>query len=380
MIVIPGKIPIIIHPLFWLFAFLIGWLNSMVLTGALIWVGIIFVSVLIHEFGHALTALFFKQKVQIQLVPLGGLTSYEGAPLRLWQQFLITFNGPLFGFFLFLLATALLATHLFDAPLALRILKLTQFANLFWTLVNLLPVMPLDGGQLLRIVLEALFGVKGFKAALLVGALLAGVISLTFFIFQQILIGALFFLFAFQSFVSWRKSRLVIGSDREEENRHLMAEAEKAIAEGKIETAKQFIEQIRAKTKGGVLFLAATQYLALFFQKEGKNKEAYDLLLPLKEHLDDPARLMLHTLAAEQKNYSLVAELSSDCYQMAPSQEVALHNARAFAALHQAKPAGGWLRAAWEFGHFDLESFLSQEPFLQIKDEAEFKEFVDPLR
>ncbi len=43
------------------------------------------------------------------------------------------------------------------------ILKYTQVANLFWTIVNLLPVLPLDGGQLLRIVLEAAFGVKDLR-------------------------------------------------------------------------------------------------------------------------------------------------------------------------------------------------------------------------
>ena len=100
MIVIPGPIPVAIHPLFWLLATVIGWIYSQSLPGVLIWIGIIFFSVLIHEFGHALTAVAFRQRAQIQLVALGGLTSFEGPKLRFWQQFLITFNGPLFGFFL----------------------------------------------------------------------------------------------------------------------------------------------------------------------------------------------------------------------------------------------------------------------------------------
>ena len=54
MIRIPGKIPIAISPLFWIFAALIGYLNSMSLVGTLIWMGIIVVSVLFHEFGHLL--------------------------------------------------------------------------------------------------------------------------------------------------------------------------------------------------------------------------------------------------------------------------------------------------------------------------------------
>src|SRR5690606_1612370 len=127
------------------------------------------------------------------------------------------------------------------------ILKYTQFANLFWTIVNLLPVMPLDGGQLLRIVLEAAFGVKGFKAALLIGAILAGLLSFYFFMMQAILLGAFFFLFAFQSFETWRKSRLATKADRDDANRQLMVRAEEAIAEGKVEEAKALLQQIREK-------------------------------------------------------------------------------------------------------------------------------------
>lgn len=379
MIVIPGRIPILIHPFFWLFSFLIGWLNSPTLMGALIWVAIIFVSVLFHEFGHALTALFFKQKVQIQLIPFGGLTSYEGVSLRLWQQFLITLNGPLFGFFLFLLASLILKMDLFHSLLAIRILTAVQMANLFWTVVNLLPVLPLDGGQLLRIVLESIFGLKGFKAALLIGALLSLLISLYFFFVGQLLAGAIFFLFAFQSFSSWRKSGLIVMGDREEKNRMLMLEIEGAILQKNVSKAKELIEQMRVQTKGGVLFLSATQYLAQLLKQEGKIKEAYDLLAPLKEHLEESSLLLLHELASEQKNYALVAELSSSCYQIAPSQEMALRNARSFAYLHQPRAAGGWLQAAWKLGSINLKAILNEPIFSSIKEDPEFKEFIDPI-
>src|SRR3972149_11388238 len=105
MIRIPGKIPIIIHPTFFIIAALIGYINSFSLIGTLIWIGIILVSVIIHEFGHALTALIFGQKPRIELVALGGLTYHEGGGLPYWKQFIIVFDGPLFGFFLFIFAS-----------------------------------------------------------------------------------------------------------------------------------------------------------------------------------------------------------------------------------------------------------------------------------
>ena len=63
---------------------------------------------------------------------------------------------------------------------------------------NVIDVMPLDGGQLLRIILEAIFGAKGFRYSLIIGMAIAGGGSVFFFLYHQYLIGALFFLFAFQ--------------------------------------------------------------------------------------------------------------------------------------------------------------------------------------
>lgn len=377
MIDIGGRIPLTIHPFFWVFAGLIGWLASGSFLGMIIWVGIILVSVIIHELGHALTAILFKQKARIQLIALGGVTSFEGPKLKFWQQFLITFNGPLFGFFLFLLATALL--QLSWAPLFFKILKATQMANLFWTVVNLLPVLPLDGGQLLRIVLEAIFGVRGFKASLLIGAIIAALISFYFFMVQAFLIGAFFFLFAFQSFDSWRKSKFATRDDREDSNKKLMIDAENALQEGRISDAKRALEELRTKTSDGVLSFTASQYLALLAIKEGRRQDAYDLLLPIKNHLADDSLCVLHELAAEQKNFALVAELSASCYQTAPSLKLAINNARAFAFLKEPKHAGGWLQTAWQFG-FDVDKVLAEEVFQPVKDDPDFKKFTDELK
>lgn len=378
MIEIPGRIPLAIHPFFWLFAALIGWLSSGTLMGTLIWVGIIVVSVVIHEFGHALTAVFFKQKARIQLIALGGVTTFEGPKLKFWQQFLITLNGPLFGFFLFLLASLLL--HFSWPPLLFKILKATQLANLFWTVVNLLPVLPLDGGQLLRIVLEATFGIKGFKASLLIGAILAAAISLSFFMLQSFLIGAFFFLFAFQSFDAWRKSRFVTKEDREGGSQELLIRAEEALQAGKKEEAKRLLEEIKSGAQSGFAAVTAAQYLAFLAMQEGKKDEAYELLLPIQHQLADDSRCILHELAAERGNYPLVAEFAASCYQIAPSQKMALNNARAFAHQKEALEAGGWLQTAWQFGGLELASILQEEVFQQVKDQPEFKEFTDPLK
>ncbi len=380
MIVIPGRIPIIIHPFFWVLALLIGVLNSQSWIGILVWVGVIVVSVLVHEFGHALTAVFFKQKARVQLIAFGGLTSYEGPKLSFGKQFLIVFNGPLFGFFLFLAASFLLRYNWSSYPVIFFGLKITQVANLFWSIVNLLPVIPLDGGQLLRIALEARFGIQGFKASLLIGSVIAVLFSFYFFVIQAFLVGAIFFLFAYQSFDSWRKSRIASDQDRNEENKDLFLKGETLLHEGKEEEARQIFQEILDKNKKGILAIQASQYLALLCMKEGKKKEAYELLLQCKDHVESDLKCLLHRLSYEFENYAIVAELSQECYQIAPSQEMALRNARSFAHLKQGQLAGGWLKAAASYEKLDLSTILKESQFEALKNDQEFKEFVDKLR
>lgn len=379
MMIIRGPIPIAIHPYFWIFAALVGWLYGQNLLGMLIWIGIIFVSVLVHEFGHALMAVFFKQKAKIQLVAFGGLTSYDGkVPLKFWQQFLIVLNGPLFGFGLCLIATWLLKAPL--SPMTYGIIKTIQIANLFWSAVNLLPVLPLDGGQLLRIGLEGFWGAQGFKVSLLISALLSFSFACLGFIFGYFIAGAFFFLFAFQSFDSWRRVRLTTKEDRKEENKQIMIQAEEALQLGKKEEAKKLFEEICKNSPHGILALAANQYLAFFEMKEGKKDLAYERLLPIKDDLAEESICLLHKLAFEHANDPLVAELSSTCYQLVPSQEVALRNARSFARLKKPTPAGGWLQTAWQHGSLNLDEILKDPAFSLIKDDPKFQEFIKPLR
>jgi Zn-dependent protease len=378
MIEIPGRIPIFIHPFFWVTAGLIGWLNSGTMIGLFVWLGIIFVSVLFHEFGHAIAAVGFRQKTNIQLVAFGGVTSYDGPKLKFWQQFLIVFNGPFFGFLLFVLATFLLRFEW--SPLWTSIFKMSQMANLFWSVVNLFPVLPLDGGQLLRIALEAGFGVKGFRASLLAGAVFSTLFALGFFAIHGYLIGSLFFLFAFQSFEQWRKSKAMTVEDRDDELRRLFVQGEEALALGKRAEAERIFSILKEKTHSGVFHITAMQYLGLLKFKEGLKEESYQLLFPIIDDLSDEARCILHELAATHQNWDLVAKLSSDCFQIAPLQEVALSNARAFAYLRQPKPAGGWLQTAAASGPLDVRKILNEDPFQAIKHESDFQQFVSRIQ
>lgn len=376
-----GKaIPVVIQPMFWLLAALIGFVNSGADPIAMIlWVFIVFISVLFHEYGHALMAVLFKQKAKIQLVFLGGLTSFEGPKLKFWQQFLIVLNGPLFGFLLFVVSYFLLKANFFTSPAIVVFLKNLGIANLFWTVLNLLPVAPLDGGQLLRIVLEGFFSVKGYRISLFIGACFAAFLVAFFFIKQFFLAAAIFAMFAFESFQMWRKSRFATTDDRNEEHQKMVLQGEIAFQKGDFVKAKQIFLSLIESHVTGMLGNLSCQYLAIIFMKEANHKAAYDLLLDCKDDLMDDTKCILHQLAAEFGNHALVCQLSLDCYQVAPSFQMAMRNARSFAVLNCPKFAGGWLQTAHSYGILNLEKTLQEPCFSKIKEEKEFLDFVNKI-
>lgn len=380
MIHIPGRIPITIHPLFWVTAGLIGFFNSMSLIGTLVWIVIIFVSVLVHEFGHALTSLLFKQSPRIELVALGGLTYHGGEKLPTWKQFFIVFNGPLFGFFLFLIASAVLLHPAMQQGFVGAVIMTFQAVNLYWTILNLIPVMPLDGGHLLRVVLEGFFGARGNKYALFISMIVAALMSLVFFALQAFLVGALLFLFAFQSYDSWRRMRVYSEKDQSDSLKTALEKAEIALQAGRKEEALQIFEQIRSDAKEGMIYTTATQYLAYLKYDMGKPQESYDLLRSIRSELSSDALVLLHRAAFDQKDYPLVVELSGQCFQAWPSADLALRNAYACASLAQAEPAVGWLETAQREGVQNLDEVLTEKCFDIIRQDPSFRNFLESLK
>ncbi len=376
MIQFRGRIPIAIYPTFWLFAGLIGYFNSMSFVGTLIWIGIIFVSVLFHEYGHALTALAFGQNPRIELVALGGLTYHNGQKLPFWKQFFIVLNGPLFGFILVIIATMLLKIPALAQGMTGVILSLARIVNLFWTIVNLLPVMPLDGGQLLRVILENIFGLRGFKYAMIASVVVATLISLFFFLTQNFLIGGLFFLLAFQSYDSFRRMRHLSENDRDDSLREQLERVEEMMQIGKKDEAYRLCEEIRSKAKKGMIFELSTQYLAFLKYEKGEAKEAYQLLRSIRDELGGDALCLLHKAAYDQKDFPLVVELAGTCFQTWPTAETALRNAYAHAFLQQAVPSVGWLQTAINEGLPNAKEVLSDSAFDPIRQDPSFQEML----
>ncbi len=165
-----------------------------------IWALVVFVSVLVHEMGHALAVMRHGIEPQVTLYAMGGLTRFQPVlPLSRRDRVLISLAGPLAGFALGGVTLALARVF----PQAFAGSTLRQFAvssmlwvNFGWGLVNLAPVLPFDGGH----VLEQALGPKRVQLTALVSTVVAFLVAGAF-VYRREAWGALLFgLAAVQSY------------------------------------------------------------------------------------------------------------------------------------------------------------------------------------
>ena len=227
------RFPVRIHPFFWLVAVILGYQAISTPADLLIWVLALFLSILIHELGHAVTMRLYGFHPWITLYGMGGLASYNrgdaynsrgNGPLA---QILISLAGPGAGFLLsgVIIAVVELTGH--DALGHLKFLfgmaehipdwigttMLTVFVHhvlfvsLLWGLVNLMPVYPLDGGQIAREILLVANPRDGIRLSLWLSIFTAAalaVIGLLLWQSQGLFVGILFGYLAFMSYTILR--------------------------------------------------------------------------------------------------------------------------------------------------------------------------------
>lgn len=229
--------PVRVHPLFWLMAFLIGAGGGEPLQ-LFIWIAAVFVSILVHELGHAIAMRYFGQDARIVLYMMGGLTIPESSPWRVSsgrrvrgpvQQILISAAGPCAGFLLAGLVVAVvfaagggvrfvLLHNLFPVPLVTlpetagpqwyEVAYSLLSVNIFWGLMNLVPVYPLDGGQIAREVLVAQDPWEGVVKSLWLSVIVGGAVAAVgFVVLHDRFLGILFGLLAFSNFMAIQNLR-----------------------------------------------------------------------------------------------------------------------------------------------------------------------------
>ena len=148
--------PVTVRGSFLLIAALIGFIGVGDMRQTVAWIVIVFVSILIHELGHAFTARMYGSAVAIELNGLGGLTrwSVPEGELTPGRRALIAAAGSASGLAVGGLVWVVARQFGPYDPLVAWILTSTIYVNVFWGLLNWLPIRPLDGGHLLESLLQ----------------------------------------------------------------------------------------------------------------------------------------------------------------------------------------------------------------------------------
>jgi Zn-dependent protease/CBS domain-containing protein len=151
---------------------------------------LIFLCVLLHEFGHAFAAKAFGIRTpDITLLPIGGVARLERMPTTPWQELAIAIAGPavnvLIAAAIFLLIGEVLPLHQFDLvdTASGTLLEKLLYVNVLLVVFNLIPAFPMDGGRVLRALLATqMRHLAATQVAARVGqgiAVLFGIASLT---------------------------------------------------------------------------------------------------------------------------------------------------------------------------------------------------------
>jgi len=147
-------IPVQVQPFFWIVLFFLGgglreqsW-NALGLLEVALFVLAGFLSIMVHELGHALTGKAFGAPTAITLHGFGGYASFPSGSFSRKQNFAVTFAGPAAQI---ALGLATLVLHFFlrmPSPALGGFVADLAWISLVWAVLNLLPVVPLDGGHL----------------------------------------------------------------------------------------------------------------------------------------------------------------------------------------------------------------------------------------
>ena len=179
-------IPVEVQPFFWITLVILGGASGADTKAAIFQIVLFvlagFISILVHELGHALTARKYGANVHIVLQAFGGYAAHSGVRFTRKQDFLVTAAGPAAGFALLFAVLggmclffsgaevfALAGLELFglrptflpmeliafmqEKPFVFSLLMNFIWINFWWGMLNLLPVLPLDGGHMLNAVM-----------------------------------------------------------------------------------------------------------------------------------------------------------------------------------------------------------------------------------
>ena len=138
--------------------------NSIQILWSVLFILCIFLTVFMHELGHALTAKKFGIKTKdITLLPIGGVAQLERLPEKPSEELMVAFAGPMVNIVLALITSLFISlpntsqemvSQLDNGVNAGNFFLNFYLVNIILAFFNLIPAFPMDGGRVLRALLS----------------------------------------------------------------------------------------------------------------------------------------------------------------------------------------------------------------------------------
>lgn len=272
-------IPTKIDPSFWVLSFFIASTRGFNLPLMLEWLVVVFISVLVHELGHALIGRRFGLSPQITLYSMGGLTSWsEAKEISPAKNLAISLAGPAAGFLMggicFVVGPALLRAM--SSELLTAAYHDLIWVNIGWGIFNLLPILPLDGGHVL-LTLEGWVTRKRDQIISHAISLLA-CFALIYLAFTRssawVAVLGIWFAYSNATFLLDR-----VKASRDNKLESKLEEARGAINAGNLDAALDISSKVQKKALTNQMRGEASRLLIFIFIKQNRHKEAEEELM-----------------------------------------------------------------------------------------------------
>ena len=177
---------------------------------ALLWIPVLFISVLIHELAHAaMIGIFGYGPSEIVLGGIGGATMNRRVA-KPWHDVIISLAGPVSSFALaFLIRLIYFRVPFMQRdPMMVEFLPLLILMNIWWGEFNLLPISPLDGGHAVRNFLRIFMKDRNaFRISVWIAIVVGVAVVVWAILGRSILLAALISWYVFMNYQSWQYYR-----------------------------------------------------------------------------------------------------------------------------------------------------------------------------
>ena len=339
-----GPFPVVVFPSFLIGALLLGFYYGEPWK-LVAWTFVVFVSVLVHELGHAVVGRALGGSPEIRLEGFGGVT-FPNLPRAVgaMRQILLSVTGPVFGL---LLGVAVLVLRRALPPdpgsPSAWVVQQFIFTSVVWAGFNLLPMLPLDGGQMLLAAVEGLRKKPSVGPVSWFSAVFGVALALVAWLgFGQPFIALFCALFAFQNF-----SRARLAGPRPPAPEAPAAPGIDPLERGDVETATEAARRALVEKDVNAALAAA----ARLEEGAGLFRQAAGL------------RLRAGIELSRGDNHS-AAMLAGQSFSLFQSPDAAVVAARANLRSGERDRALNWLRRAIEAGA--PPSAVREDPELSV--------------